>query len=155
MNPVTTDAHMQYKGYNGVAEFDAEDQMYYGRVVGLKGDVIGYEGTDLEELEASFHRAVDGYLEMCAEKGKGSRSLLSATGWALLQKVRPSIAPTDWRAISTACAARAVSVRWWISRPCPWRAASVRSAKGWAVIGESWLSAAGRITCCCSAYRKT
>ena len=59
---------MNYKGYVGVAEVDAEDRMLYGKVIGLK-DVIGFEGSDFEELEGSFHRAVDGYLEFCAEDG--------------------------------------------------------------------------------------
>ena len=59
---------LTYKGYVGVAEFDAEDLMLYGKVIGLK-DVIGFEGSSVEELEASFHRAVDGYLEFCEEDG--------------------------------------------------------------------------------------
>jgi len=59
---------MNYKGYVGVAEIDAEDRMLYGKVIGLK-DVIGFEGSDFEELEGSFHRAVDGYLEFCEEDG--------------------------------------------------------------------------------------
>ncbi len=59
---------MTYKGYVGVAEVDAEDRMLYGKVIGLK-DVIGFEGSDFEEREGSFHRAVDGYLEFCEEDG--------------------------------------------------------------------------------------
>ena len=66
---MTVEERMEYQGFEGVAEFVVEDQMYYGRVVRIR-DVIGFEGTDLEELEESFHRAVDGYLEVCAEKGK-------------------------------------------------------------------------------------
>ena len=57
-----------YKGYVGVVEIDTEDRMLYGKVVGLR-DVIGFEGSDFEELEQSFHRAVDEYLEFCAEDG--------------------------------------------------------------------------------------
>jgi len=59
---------LTYKGYVGVAEFDTEDLMLYGKVIGLK-DVIGFEGASGEELEASFHRAVDSYLEFCEEDG--------------------------------------------------------------------------------------
>ena len=60
---------LTYKDYTGVVELDTEDRMLYGKVIGLR-DVIGFEGSNFEEMEASFHRAVDCYLEVCAEKGK-------------------------------------------------------------------------------------
>ncbi len=59
---------LQYKGYFGAVEFDYEDHTLYGDVVNIR-DVIAFEGQTVEELEDSFHRAVDAYLEVCARQG--------------------------------------------------------------------------------------
>lgn len=69
---------MNYKGYVGAVEFDADDRMFYGKVVGLN-DVIGFEGSSVEELESSFHRAVDGYLAVCQEAGRDPEKTYSGT----------------------------------------------------------------------------
>jgi len=69
---------MDYKGYLGVVEFDAEDRMFYGKVIGLT-DVIGFEGSSVEELESSFHRAVDTYLAVCEEEGREPEKTYSGT----------------------------------------------------------------------------
>ena len=59
---------LQYKGYFGAVEFDYEDRMFYGDVVNIR-DVIAFEGTTVEELEQSFRKAVDAYLELCESQG--------------------------------------------------------------------------------------
>jgi predicted HicB family RNase H-like nuclease len=59
---------LQYKGYFGTVEFDYEDHTFYGAVVNIR-DVIAFEGRTVEELESSFHQAVDGYLELCGLQG--------------------------------------------------------------------------------------
>ncbi len=59
---------LQYKGYFGAAELDYDDHTFYGDVVNIR-DVIAFEGRTVEELEASFRRAVDAYLELCALQG--------------------------------------------------------------------------------------
>jgi predicted HicB family RNase H-like nuclease len=69
---------MNYKGYVGVVEFDAEDRMFYGKVIGLN-DVIGFEGSSVEGLETSFHRAVDAYLDVCEEMGRAPEKTYSGT----------------------------------------------------------------------------
>jgi predicted HicB family RNase H-like nuclease len=69
---------MQHKGYLGAVEFDADDRMFYGRVIGL-ADVIGFEGSSVDELEASFRRAVDGYLARCEELGRLPQKTYSGT----------------------------------------------------------------------------
>ncbi len=58
---------LHYKGYFGAVEFDYEDHTFYGDVVNIR-DVIAFEGQTVEELEDSFHQAVDAYLEVCAQQ---------------------------------------------------------------------------------------
>jgi len=60
---------MTYLGYTAVVEYDADDRIFAGRVVGLR-DVIHFEGATVDELEASMRAAVDDYLALCAERGK-------------------------------------------------------------------------------------
>jgi predicted HicB family RNase H-like nuclease len=60
---------MKYRGYAGSVEFDTGDRIFHGRVLGITADIISFEGTSVDELEADFHNAVDDYLALCAEDG--------------------------------------------------------------------------------------
>jgi predicted HicB family RNase H-like nuclease len=55
---------MKYKGYFAKVEFDAEDRIFVGHIIGIK-DVVGFHGESVEELEQSFREAVDNYLDAC------------------------------------------------------------------------------------------
>ncbi len=57
---------MEYKGYNGTVEYSAEDNILFGKVIGIKS-LISYEGQSVEELKADFEGAVDDYIEYCKE----------------------------------------------------------------------------------------
>lgn len=57
-----------YKGYVGTIEMDFENNVLYGKVLGLR-DTITYEGNTLQELEESFKGSLDDYLEFCNEQG--------------------------------------------------------------------------------------
>ena len=58
---------MKYKDYIGSVEFSEEDQIFYGKVLGIHS-LISYEGESAKELIQDFHDAVDDYLELCAGK---------------------------------------------------------------------------------------
>jgi predicted HicB family RNase H-like nuclease len=60
---------MNYKGYEAVVEYDDEDKLFVGKVINTR-DVIAFDGLSVDELEASFHAAVDDYLQDCAYLGK-------------------------------------------------------------------------------------
>jgi len=60
---------IEYKGYVGSVEFSQEDELFYGKVQGVRA-LISYEGTNAAELIEDFHGAVDDYLELCREEGK-------------------------------------------------------------------------------------
>ena len=53
---------IQYKGYVGSVEFSEEDEIFYGKVMGVRS-LISYEGENEKELLNDFHNAVDDYLK--------------------------------------------------------------------------------------------
>lgn len=59
---------MEYKGYTARMEYDEEDRIFHGRVLDIN-DVVSFEGTTVETLEADFHAAIDDYLAFCKEQG--------------------------------------------------------------------------------------
>ena len=61
---------MEYKGYLCNVEFSEEDALFYGKVLGIRA-LVSYEGNNAQELIADFQGAVDDYLELCAQQGKG------------------------------------------------------------------------------------
>ncbi len=60
---------LKYRGYVGSVNFDADDRIFHGRLLGLT-DIVGFEGSSVQELEQDFREAVDDYLETCKETGK-------------------------------------------------------------------------------------
>ena len=60
---------MEYKGYIGSVAFSSEDDVFHGKLEGIR-DLITYEGTDVESLKQTFREAVDDYLATCAEQGR-------------------------------------------------------------------------------------
>lgn len=60
---------LKYKGYTGSVEYSAEGECLYGKVQGLKGTLISYEGDTVEDIKQDFEEAVDYYLESCKERG--------------------------------------------------------------------------------------
>ena len=60
---------LKYRGYSGSVNFDADDMIFYGRVLGI-ADIIGFEGDSVVDLEKDYINAIDDYLEMCHELGK-------------------------------------------------------------------------------------
>ena len=59
---------MEYKGYVGSVEFSEVDQIFYGKVQGIRS-LISYEGSNAAELIDDFHGAVDDYLALCEADG--------------------------------------------------------------------------------------
>jgi predicted HicB family RNase H-like nuclease len=60
---------MEYKGYIGSVRFSAEDDVFHGKLQGIR-DLVTYEGTDVAGLKQSFCEAVEDYLETCKKRGK-------------------------------------------------------------------------------------
>jgi len=60
---------MEYKGYVGQVEFDAEGGIFHGEVVDTR-DVITFQGRSVDELKAAFQESIDDYLAFCEERGE-------------------------------------------------------------------------------------
>ena len=61
---------MEYKGYVGVVEYDEDERLLSGRVVGLKRDGIFFKAERADTIEEEFRKSVDFYLEQCAKRGQ-------------------------------------------------------------------------------------
>lgn len=61
--------YMKYKGYTGSVEYSPEDGCLFGKVQGLHGTLISYEGDSVESIRKDFEEAVDDYLISCKERG--------------------------------------------------------------------------------------
>lgn len=57
---------VRYKGYTGTVEFSDTDNLFFGKIIGIK-DSISFEGDTVESLIKDFHNAVVDYLEFCEE----------------------------------------------------------------------------------------
>lgn len=59
---------MQYKGYTANISFDENDDIFVGRVVGIR-DIIVFHADNVADLKKEFAEMVDFYLESCARDG--------------------------------------------------------------------------------------
>jgi predicted HicB family RNase H-like nuclease len=60
---------LQYNGYYATVQYSAEDEVFFGKILGIN-DVVSFEGTNVKELKGAFEEAVDDYLETCIELKK-------------------------------------------------------------------------------------
>ena len=60
---------LEYKGYFANVHFSAEDEIFYGKIIGIN-DLVSFEGDSVSELKSAFREAVDDYLETCKELNK-------------------------------------------------------------------------------------
>lgn len=60
---------LTYKGYSARVQFDNQDEIFVGRIAGIR-DGVGFHADNVAELKAAFHEAVEDYLETCAKIGK-------------------------------------------------------------------------------------
>lgn len=67
---------MEYKGYFANIEYDSEDKIFHGEVIGLN-DVITFQGTSVKELEKEFHESVKDYLEFCRKENRDPEKTFS------------------------------------------------------------------------------
>ena len=60
---------IEYKGYIGSVEFSEEDNLFFGKVMGIRY-LISYEGENSTDLITDFHNAIEDYLEACKAEGR-------------------------------------------------------------------------------------
>lgn len=60
---------LEYKGYYAEVHFNSEDEVFYGKIIGIN-DLVSFEGTSVKQLKKEFQEAVEDYLVTCKELGK-------------------------------------------------------------------------------------
>jgi len=53
-----------YKGFSARIEFDARDNIFFGRILGIE-DLVTFHGESVSDLREAFQEAVIDYLESC------------------------------------------------------------------------------------------
>ncbi|MDO8297855.1 MAG: type II toxin-antitoxin system HicB family antitoxin [Caulobacter sp.] len=89
---------MTFKGYAARVEYDADDEIFTGRIAGI-ADIIGFHADTVEDLKAAFHEAVEDYIATCAKVGKPPRKPFSGR---LMLRVDPKVHADATRAAELA-----------------------------------------------------
>ena len=59
---------MHHKGYTARIEFDERDNLFVGRILGLRA-IISFHGETVSELRQEFEFAIEDFLRDCKEQG--------------------------------------------------------------------------------------
>jgi len=59
---------MEYNGYLGTVEYDAQAKIFHGDIINTR-DVITFQGTTVDEIERAFKDSIDDYIAWCKEEG--------------------------------------------------------------------------------------
>jgi len=59
---------MEYKGYLGTVEYDAEAKIFHGDIINTR-DVITFQGTTVNEIDRAFKESINDYIAWCKEEG--------------------------------------------------------------------------------------
>ena len=59
---------MKYKSYTARVEYDERDNIFVGRILGIR-NMISFHGETVAELRAEFELAVKDYLADCKQQG--------------------------------------------------------------------------------------
>lgn len=78
---------MSYLGYTATIAFDERDDLFVGRILGIRA-IISFEAQSVKALHSAFHHAVDDYLAECSEKGAAPEKMASGK---LLLRLSPEI----------------------------------------------------------------
>ncbi len=60
---------LEYKGFKAKLDFSPDDEIFFGRLVGID-DVVTFEGKTVAKLKKSFKEAVDFHIEVCKKTGE-------------------------------------------------------------------------------------
>jgi predicted HicB family RNase H-like nuclease len=59
---------LEYRGYTARVTFDARDDIFVGRVLGVR-DIISFHADTVADLHKEFQVSIDDYLANCEEMG--------------------------------------------------------------------------------------
>ncbi len=98
---------MEYQGYRAKVQFDYEQGVFYGEVIGTR-DVIVFEGASVEQLNIEFKTSIDDYLAACAERGREPDKPFSG-------RIPLRVSPKIHRAAATAASEDGKSLNAWLA----------------------------------------
>lgn len=78
---------MRYKGYVARIDYYERDDLFVGRVLGMR-DIISFHASSVPELHKAFAQALEDYLADCAEQGIAPEK--PASGKVML-RIRPEV----------------------------------------------------------------
>jgi predicted HicB family RNase H-like nuclease len=96
---------MNYNGYSAIIQFDADDEIFFGKVAGIR-DSVSFHADTVAELKAAFHEAVDDYVDTCKAMGKEAQKPYSG-------KVMFRVAPELHRKAALAAELAGKSLNQW------------------------------------------
>jgi predicted HicB family RNase H-like nuclease len=60
---------MEYKGFKAKVEYSADDEVFFGRLIGID-DIVTFEATSVRELKKAMKDAVEFHIEVCERLGQ-------------------------------------------------------------------------------------
>jgi len=60
---------LQYKGYYADIHFSSEDEVFYGKLIGIN-DLVSFEADSVKGLKKAFKDAIEDYLQTCKTLNK-------------------------------------------------------------------------------------
>lgn len=78
---------MTYRGYTARVEYDERDNIFVGRILGIRS-IISFQGEAVAELKAEFEHAIKDYLADCKQHGVSPEKPASGK---LLLRVPPEV----------------------------------------------------------------
>lgn len=60
---------LQYRNYTAEVHFSSEDEVFFGRIIGIN-DLVNFEADSVKELKKAFVEAVEDYLSTCKQLNK-------------------------------------------------------------------------------------
>lgn len=73
--------------HSGRIEYDAEDEILFGKIAGIR-DGVGFHADSVVELKRAFHEAVDDYIVACVQVDKEPQKPYSGK---MMFRVRPEV----------------------------------------------------------------
>jgi predicted HicB family RNase H-like nuclease len=67
---------MEYKGFTARIEYDGEDEVFIGRLLGLRA-IVSFHADTVAKLKREMHVAVDEYVASCERRGETPEKPLS------------------------------------------------------------------------------
>jgi predicted HicB family RNase H-like nuclease len=62
---------MELRGFKARVEYSADDEVFFGRLLGIE-DVVTFEGKTVRELKKAMKEAVDFHIEICERTGRSA-----------------------------------------------------------------------------------